>query len=94
VLPTPAATLALFLPYALLSFSLSAMKECAAFLRDAVRNGNMHCFRIAFQELPVLDENGDFDMCKNCPDATVRNGKIVPVCMADHIDPHTADALR
>ncbi|MBI5095486.1 MAG: radical SAM protein [Candidatus Hydrogenedentes bacterium] len=92
VLPTPVATLALFIPYALLSFSASAIKECFAFLRAVLRNGNMHCFRIAFQELPVLNENGEFDMCKNCPDATVRNGRLIPVCLADHLDPVAAHA--
>jgi hypothetical protein len=26
-------------------------------------------------------------MCHNCPDATIRNGMLIPVCIADHISP-------
>jgi len=32
-------------------------------------------------------EKGKFQLCYHCPDATIRNGKITPVCLADLINP-------
>ena len=26
-------------------------------------------------------------MCYHCPDATIRNGKLTPLCLADYINP-------
>jgi uncharacterized Fe-S cluster-containing radical SAM superfamily protein len=32
-------------------------------------------------------EKGVVEMCYHCPDATIRNGKLLPVCLADWISP-------
>lgn len=40
------------------------------------------------QDGPFYDaEHGKVSMCFHCPDATIRNGKITPVCFADRINP-------
>lgn len=52
-------------------------------LRDAIR------FQfIAIQTPPGFDpeENG-YLICYHCPDATIRNGMLTPVCIADFINP-------
>jgi hypothetical protein len=36
---------------------------------------------------PTVNEDGTIEYCKDCPDATVRNGVLVPVCMADVLMP-------
>lgn len=36
---------------------------------------------------PTLNADGTIEYCKDCPDATVRDGKLVPVCMADILVP-------
>ena len=43
---------------------------------------------ITVQAPPELDfAAGRASVCRNCPDATVRNGKLVPVCIADLVSP-------
>ena len=42
---------------------------------------------IVVQSGPERDAQGRLHLCHGCPDATVRNGKMVPVCLADHIEP-------
>ena len=32
-------------------------------------------------------EKGILQFCYHCPDATIRNGKLIPVCVADFISP-------
>lgn len=36
---------------------------------------------------PTLNPDGSIEYCKDCPDATVRDGKLIPVCMADLLSP-------
>jgi hypothetical protein len=51
----------------------------------------MDAFRlhyIAIQVPPEFNESTKtFTMCHHCPDATVRNGMIIPVCIADQMSP-------
>ncbi len=43
---------------------------------------------IAIQTPPEFDEDiHRLRFCYNCPDATIRNGMLTPVCIADHINP-------
>ena len=39
--------------------------------------------RLFVQEPSFIDENGVLEHCESCPDATVKNGKVVPVCVCD-----------
>ncbi len=48
---------------------------------------------ITIQEPPVIDFDAKrVSVCRGCPDATVRHGRLVPVCIADLVDP--LDASR
>jgi hypothetical protein len=43
---------------------------------------------IAVQDPPLLDEvTGRMVLCRGCPDATLRNGRLTPVCLADRMSP-------
>ncbi len=43
---------------------------------------------VVVQAGPELDErSGALELCHHCPDATIRNGRLVPVCLADALDP-------
>ena len=43
---------------------------------------------IVLQSAPRVDaDGGPVEICYHCPDATIRNGKLVPVCLADRISP-------
>ncbi|MEJ2217774.1 MAG: radical SAM protein [Gemmatimonadota bacterium] len=43
---------------------------------------------IAIQRPPETDpDTGDLVLCYHCPDATVRDGRITPVCLADFVRP-------
>ncbi len=42
---------------------------------------------LCFQEGPNLSEDGEVEHCRDCPDATVRHGRLVPVCMVDILEP-------
>lgn len=43
---------------------------------------------ITLQNPPEFNkETGTYHICHHCPDATVRNGKLMPLCMADFISP-------
>jgi hypothetical protein len=43
---------------------------------------------IAIQAPPEIDEKtGEIRICRACPDATIRNGRLVPVCLADRMSP-------
>jgi Radical SAM superfamily/4Fe-4S single cluster domain len=37
------------------------------------------------QRAPELTANGEVVFCKDCPDATIRSGKLLPACLADRI---------
>ncbi len=43
---------------------------------------------IVIQHPPWFDqEQNQLEFCRSCPDATIRNGKLMPVCLADMISP-------
>lgn len=74
--------------YAATSGSPRIMAETAAFLARLARKGavlRQKCF--VFQQGPSVTADGDIEWCKDCPDATVRDGRLVPVCMADFMTP-------
>ncbi len=51
----------------------------------------IHSKVLVFQKPPNMAPNGDIEICKDCPDATVRNGEIVPLCIADIVSPIQVD---
>ncbi len=49
---------------------------------------------IVVQDGPYFDNNRNaLRICYHCPDATIRNGKITPVCVADLINPLKKDII-
>lgn len=43
---------------------------------------------LAIQTPPEIDpEKNEYRLCYHCPDATIRNGRLTPVCIADLINP-------
>ncbi len=51
---------------------------------------------IVLQSAPTPGD-GPFEICYHCPDATIRDGKLVPVCLADRVSPpgrHVANGPR
>lgn len=63
----------------------SRFREAASFLGRAVRGkGRLRAKRLVFENAPVIDHAGRINCCTFCPNSTVRNGRVVPVCLADH----------
>lgn len=50
---------------------------------------------IVLQMPPVIREGeNEIEMCYHCPDATIRNGRLTPVCIADWISPPGSHAAH
>ena len=47
--------------------------------------GKLKCLRLVFQSPAELDEEGRVVHCLDCPDATLREGELVPVCLVDQV---------
>ncbi|MCP4135991.1 MAG: radical SAM protein [bacterium] len=72
----------------LMSFSVKYIAQAMKFFLASRKKGAAFTFsNIYFQQLAAITEDGTIEMCKSCPDATVRNGMIMPVCMADILSP-------
>lgn len=47
---------------------------------------------VAVQNLAEFNKgNNRYEFCYHCPDATIRNGKLIPVCIADQVSPLNSD---
>lgn len=55
---------------------LGAARRPGAALRDK---------HIVFQRAPALSSDGRVLFCRECPDATIRDGRLVPSCLSDRI---------
>ncbi|MFC1742768.1 radical SAM protein [Candidatus Riflebacteria bacterium] len=76
--------------YALMSFNIKIVLQTIAFLLNLLRDGaEIHQRSFVFQTGPTVNKDGEIEYCRNCPDSTVRNGELVPVCMADFKYPIT-----
>lgn len=65
--------------------ALKVMKESASLK-------NIRMTFITLQNPPEYnEEKGTIQFCYHCPDATIRNGKLIPVCVADFINPLTSE---
>jgi len=59
-----------------------------ALMRDSRGAGDIRLHYIVLQEPPTFNaERNAVQMCYHCPDATIRNGRLTPVCVADRISP-------
>jgi hypothetical protein len=83
----PPQLLSVIVLYTLGSFSPFVAWNMVRFLKRAYLNKNLKLFALVFQQSPTQLANGEFETCKDCPDATVRQGKIIPVCLVDRLEP-------
>jgi organic radical activating enzyme len=71
--------------------ALSQSKKMPAFLDLFKKEGGIRDIRFHFiviQSAPEFNhEKNRYEMCYHCPDATIRNGMLTPVCVADLINP-------
>ncbi|MCP4135641.1 MAG: radical SAM protein [bacterium] len=77
--------------YALLSFKKKTRKRVKEFLTVCKDAQEIKYFHFVFQQPPNEKEDGSFEQCNHCPDATIRNGKLVPICMVDKLEPYTTE---
>jgi hypothetical protein len=67
-------------------------------LRGLLRKGGLGAVRFHFviiQQGPEFNrERESFQLCYHCPDATIRGGRLTPVCLADRISPIGRDRER
>lgn len=64
----------------------SAGRTLGSALKSLRRGTRLHY--IAVQDPPQLDERtGRMRICRSCPDAAIRNGRLTPVCLADRMNP-------
>jgi hypothetical protein len=73
--------------YGLSSLSPIKLYESMRFLAQALRNRHLKIFGIVFQQAPNPLPSGGYEYCRDCPDATVRSGKLIPVCLVDKLEP-------
>ena len=62
------------------------LKGNKAFLKK-IKNqkGELKLLRILFQAPAQIDSDGTLSYCDTCPDAVIKNGKIVPACVGDQL---------
>jgi len=48
--------------------------------------------RLVFENAPVVMPDGTVNCCDFCPNSTVRNGRVLPVCLADHLEPLSTES--
>ena len=59
-----------------------------ALLKDSSRGSSIRLQYIIIQNPPEVDrERNQIQFCFHCPDATIRNGRLTPVCIADQLSP-------
>ena len=63
----------------------SARSNMRLLLEGTFRSGKLKCLRLVFQSPAELDEEGRVIHCLDCPDATLREGELVPVCLLDQV---------
>jgi hypothetical protein len=66
-------------------------KKIRSLFRLVINSGLKGALRfhfIAIQTPPEFNQQkNQYQICYSCPDATIRNGKLTPVCIADQINP-------
>lgn len=73
--------------HAFTALSLTEFFKTMSFLINLVQKGSrIYQKSFVFQQGPNMTEKG-IEYCKDCPDATIRDGKLVPLCTADFLKP-------
>ena len=64
------------------------LAECIRLFRRSRLTRDIRFQSIVLQHLPRYNvERDQVEICYHCPDATIRNGRITPVCIADQLNP-------
>jgi hypothetical protein len=85
---TRAGAVALCLAYAASSGDAAVVARTLRFLSKLRHRGARLVQKsLVFQQGPNVTPEGELEICKDCPDATVRDGRLVPVCLADVLCP-------
>jgi hypothetical protein len=80
--------------YALSCGSLPDAWAALCFLALLIKPGcTIQHTSLVFQQFPTATSAGELEHCRDCPDATIRHGRLVPVCMADYLDPLSGDGF-
>lgn len=58
--------------------------RAARFLLNAI-GSPLRVKRMVFENAPRITPQGTVNCCEFCPNATVRDGGVIPVCLADHV---------
>lgn len=78
----------LSLLYAILSFKLKTIFRVVIFLSALILpESKIYQKKFTFQQAPNPTKDGGIEYCDECPDATIRNGELMPLCMADYLSP-------
>ncbi len=78
----------LCLAYAVFSKNPEILFSTLSFLRHLLKPGAKIRYKdFTVQQPPTLSADGKLEYCKDCPDATIRNGVMMPVCMVDYLSP-------
>lgn len=73
-------------------FALGAMRpgtwrKALRFVWRALRNKNARVLRLVFQQAPRQLASGEIESCSDCPDACIKDGELVNLCLVDVLDP-------
>lgn len=72
--------------FGLMSYNIFTLFKVLFFLSNILIPGAKITYKtFCFQQGPNLTIDGDIEFCSSCPDVTIRNNKLVPVCMVDFL---------
>jgi hypothetical protein len=74
--------------YGLLSGSFRVMLSSFGFFLRSLVSRHVRVVRICFQQGPNRKADGTYEACLDCPDATIRDGRLINLCLVDKICPH------
>ncbi len=69
-------------------------EHAGALLRSLRPGARLHSKRLVFENAPVVMPDGTVNCCDFCPNSTARNGRVIPVCLADHLEPPGAESCN
>lgn len=88
MVPGRAESVVVCMAYAILGMDAGNFTATMKFLSGLLGpRRDIHSKVIVVQQPPNLAADGEIEHCKDCPDATVRNGRIMPLCIADIMSP-------
>jgi hypothetical protein len=70
-----------------LAETLISPRRLGEFLPLMRHRGSLRFQYIVLQSPPSFGRGSEVEICYHCPDATIRNGRLTPVCLADWISP-------